>query len=101
MHSNDVMASRNLDVLDLSGKVLSIATVSIGKPSQVSDHEWICAYHITGLGDESIYKVSGFDAIQAIQCAFIVIDGLLAGTDAGKQRLLRWNNDSNLGFLKP
>jgi hypothetical protein len=96
----DIIASRNLDVLDSAGKVVSKAAVVIGKPDQVGNNEWSCAYSITGLGDESTYRVSGLDAIQAIQCAFTVIDGILAGTDAGTKGLLRWNNEADLGFSK-
>jgi hypothetical protein len=96
----DIIASRNLDVLDSTGKVLLTATVVIGKPEQVGDHEWSCAYRITGLDDESTYRVSGLDAIQAIQCAFTAIDGILAGTDAGTKGLLRWNHEADLGFSK-
>jgi hypothetical protein len=97
---SDTIASRSLDVLDSTGKIVSTATVIISKPDQVSDNEWSCAYSIIGLGDESTYRVSGLDAIQAIQCAFIVIDGILAGTDAGSKGLLRWNNETDLGFSK-
>jgi hypothetical protein len=97
---NDIIASRNLDVLDSAGKVVSTSTVIIGKPEQVGDNEWSCAYRITGLDDESTYRVSGLDAIQAIQCAFTAIDGILAGTDAGVKGLLRWNHEADLGFSK-
>jgi hypothetical protein len=95
---NDIIASRNLDVLDSAGRVVSTATVVIGKPEQVGEYEWSCAYTIIGLGDESTYRVSGLDAIQVIQCAFTVIDGVLAGTDVGAKGLLRWNNEADLGF---
>jgi hypothetical protein len=95
---SDIIASRNLDVLDSAGRVVSTATVVIGKPEQVGEYEWSCAYTIIGLGDESTYRVSGLDAIQAIQCAFTVIDGVLAGTDVGAKGLLRWNNEADLGF---
>lgn len=94
----EIIAARNLDVLDSAGKVVATATVVIGKPEQVGDTEWTCAYSIIGLGDESTYWVSGFDAIQAIQCAFTVIDSILAGTDVGVNGLLRWNNEADLGF---
>lgn len=90
--------SRKLDIVDNTGKPVSSAFIFVGQPEKVSDTEWLCPYCVTGIGDDSTYRAVGFDSMQSLQGAFVVIDGLLAGTDAGSKGLFRWNNETDLGL---
>ena len=48
-----------------------------------------------------MYRVLGFDAIQALQGVHLVIGGILAATDEGEQDRLRWAGQPGLGFPVP
>ena len=92
--------SRNLDVLDKDGKIISKVNVLIGRPEQVDGATWECSYAIIGLDEikPCTYKVLGVDGVQALLCAFDVLEGLLTGTDVAIQGKLSWN-DRKSGFL--
>jgi len=98
LDSDNCIAIRELDIFDSAGNVVSKVNIMIGKPEQVSNQEWSCSYRILGLDDDATYRVNGLDSIQAIKCAFTVIDGILSGTDLAKQGLLQWNRETDLGF---
>ncbi len=95
---DDYIGTRELDVLDANGNLAHRIKVTIGKPIQLADREWTCPYRISGLGDDAIYQVNGLDAIQAIKCAFTVIDGILKGSEPFQNGRLKWNGDNDLGF---
>lgn len=97
----EVIASRTLTVVDESGRHLRDVYVHIGRPSQEPTGEWSLPYQILGLGSERIFRVHGFDAVQALQGVMSVIGGYLAGTDEAAQGRLRWGDDTELGFPIP
>jgi hypothetical protein len=98
LEPSDVIASRQLEVVDEEGRVVSFVSVWIGKPWQVSENEWSCYYRVMGLDEDCTLRVSGFDALQALQGVFVVVDGHLAGLDNGRC-CLRWNEQMDLGFV--
>lgn len=97
LNMDNAILSRNLDLHDEHGNLASHVTILIGRPEQVNEREWSCAYSISGLGDinSKPFKINGIDSVQTIQCAFTVIKGTLAGSTFVKQGLLYWNGDNN------
>ena len=94
LNPTNCFLSRNLDILDKYGKTISNVNVLIGRPEQVDGATWECSYAIIGLDEIKPfnYKVLGVDGVQALLCAFDVLEGLLAGTDVAKQGKLSWND---------
>jgi hypothetical protein len=100
--ASDVIISRQLDIHDESGKIISHVTILIGKPEHSSeDQAWSCSYSVDGLNDidPSTYRILGIDSVQAVQSAFVAIEGLLEGSDIHKKGLLRWNGDNKSKFM--
>lgn len=97
----DIIASRFLDIVDGEARPVGQATVHIGRPWQEPAGEWAIPYQIVGLGDDRVYRLLGFDAIQAMQCVQLVIGSILASSDEGEQGRLRWAGESDLGFPVP
>lgn len=100
LNTQDIIATRSLSVRDSEGKVVSPVSIHVGKPYQ-DGQNWSCLYHVVGLESEDIFQVSGIDAFQAIQGAFIVIDGILSGTNAYQQGLLCWEDGTKWESKNP
>lgn len=98
---SDVVASRTLEIVDQSGTVVGNAVVRIGRPTQEPGGEWSLPYQVVGLGDDTVYRVLGFDGVQVLQGVHLVIGGLLASTDEAEQGRLRWAGKTDLGFPIP
>jgi len=98
---NNSILSRKLDIHDENDKIISHVTIFIGKPEQINEETWTCPYSIVGLDDvdESTYRANGVDSIQALQCAFVVIEGLLSSADLAKKGRLSKIENSASGFL--
>jgi hypothetical protein len=100
--SFDIIATRTLDVVDDHGRPVRQAFVHIGRPWQEPSGEWALPYQIVGLSKkETVYRVLGFDAIQALQGVQSVIGSVLATSEEAEQGRLRWDGDSDLGFPVP
>ena len=97
----DIIARRTIDIVDDAGEPVGQAFVHLGRPSQEPTGEWSIPYQIVGLGDDSVYRLLGLDAIQALQLVHKVIGGILAGTREGEAHRLRWEGASELGFPVP
>jgi hypothetical protein len=97
----NVIATRVLEVVDVDGRPCGKVTISIGRPVQEPEGEWRCPYKIVGLGFRRTRAAFGFDAIQAIQGAFLVIGGTLAGTKEAEEGHLLFDGSTNLGFPLP
>lgn len=97
----DIIATRTLDLVDESGRPVRQIHVHIGRPCQEPTGEWGLPYQIEGLGSEQVFRVFGFDAIQAIQGVQAVIGGLLASFEEAEQGCLRWEGETDLGFPVP
>jgi len=65
MLPNEVIASRELNVVDAKEKVI----VELGQPKCVSDTEAFCPYRFTFMGKTSGIDVHAVDAFQALQLA--------------------------------
>jgi hypothetical protein len=97
----DIIATRTLDIVDDRGCPTRQVFVHLGRPWQEPTGEWSLPYQIIGLGKGTVYRVHGFDAIQALQGVQLVIGGLLASFDEAEQGRLRWDGDPDLGFPVP
>ena len=85
LRDEDVIATRELDLVDERGNQLRSVTVRIERPRPVDDDEWQCRYQIVGLFDDRVWGGAiGIDAVQAIQGAMTVVGGMLEGTDEWK-----------------
>ena len=79
--------------------------MTIERPQQVGDHEFACAFEITGLATEVRRSVRGIDAVQALQLAMQAIGAhLYLSAEYGSARLA-WGdvggNPKDLGFPVP
>lgn len=98
---DDVIATREIDILDLAGQPAGKIHVYIGRPKQKETGEWGCPFQIAGIGSGRTFWGFGLDAIQAIEGAFKVIGGTLAGTIEAQEGRLHWDGETDLGFPLP
>ena len=94
----DIIATRELDVIDENGRAVRRVLVHIGRPWQEPTGEWAAPFQILGLGRSRVSRAFGLDAIQALQLVQLMIGSTLAITDEGKQGRLRWAGEKSLGF---
>jgi hypothetical protein len=92
---DDVIATRQLDVLE-DGRVIGVATVSLGRPRQEPEGEWSCSLSITGIGRDSLCPAAGDDAVQALGGAILLSGGVLAGHGS-----TRWQASAHAGIWTP
>lgn len=99
--SFDIIATRNLVVVDEAGQPVKQVFVHLGRPMQEPTGEWSISYQIVGLGSDSVYHLLGIDAVQALQLVHKVIGGILAGTSEAKAGRLQWDGGTGSGFPEP
>jgi hypothetical protein len=96
-----IVASRTLTLFDAQQKRITDVEVFVYQPIKVQEHEWHCEYYInieykkkngTPLRTESIgrHKVIGFDMVQAVQSAFLIIDSILIGYNSDHENKIYW-----------
>jgi hypothetical protein len=99
--STTIVASRTLTLFDAQQKRITDVEVFVYQPIKVQEHEWHCEYYInieykkkngTPLRTESIgrHKVIGFDMVQAVQSAFLIIDSILIGYNSDHENKIYW-----------
>ncbi|MEV1177619.1 DUF2283 domain-containing protein [Nonomuraea sp. NPDC049784] len=68
-------------------------TVTVGVPYEEPTGDWSCPYRIDGLdGWEHERKVTGFDSLEAIELALVMVRAALAGSHEAKEGLLHWED---------
>ncbi|MBN6052202.1 DUF2283 domain-containing protein, partial [Nonomuraea sp. RK-328] len=68
--------------------------VSVGVPVEEPTGDWSCPYRIDGLaGWEHERKVTGVDALEAVDLALAMVRAALAGSHEAKEGLLSWDED--------
>jgi hypothetical protein len=92
----DVIATREIDVLDQTGQPAGKIQVHIGRPKQEETGEWGCPIEIAGVDRPRC--AFGLDAIQAIELALYLVGETLAGTIEAQEGRLRWAGETSLGF---
>ncbi|MEO3870120.1 DUF2283 domain-containing protein [Nonomuraea sp. B12E4] len=66
--------------------------VTIGVPYEEPTGEWSCPYRIDGLdGWEHERKVTGFDSLEAVDLAMVMVRAALAGSHEAREGLLSWD----------
>ncbi|MEU6714718.1 DUF2283 domain-containing protein [Nonomuraea sp. NPDC046802] len=69
----------------------SDVVVTIGVPYEEPTGEWSCPYRIDGLdGWEHERKVTGFDSLEAVELATVMVRAALAGSHEAREGLLSW-----------
>ncbi|WP_205304486.1 DUF2283 domain-containing protein [Nonomuraea montanisoli] len=72
----------------------SEVTVSVGVPVEEPTGDWSCPYRIDGLaGWEHERKVTGVDALEAVDLALAMVRAALAGSHEAKEGLLSWEEE--------
>ncbi|PZG19397.1 DUF2283 domain-containing protein [Nonomuraea aridisoli] len=107
---------------EIAQRVLALRTdpprdvvVTIGLPYEESTGDWSCPYRIDGLeGWEHERKVTGFDALEAVELALGTVraalaashearEGLLAAEDLPPSRArtvyVTWNQEGNVAYI--
>ncbi|MGH9966600.1 MAG: DUF6968 family protein [Pyrinomonadaceae bacterium] len=99
----NVIAVREL-YLTNSQAVSRPILVCIGRPYQNAEFgEYLCEYQITGVGSEEVRRITGIDAVQALQCALVVLGADLTALNASIDNTLRWKGGEpgDVGFGAP
>ncbi|MEV0201669.1 DUF2283 domain-containing protein [Nonomuraea sp. NPDC050691] len=69
-------------------------TVTVGVPVEEPTGDWSCPYRIDGLaGWEHERKVTGVDALEAVDLALAMVRAALAGSHEAKEGLLSWDEE--------
>lgn len=97
----DIIATREIDILDQAGQPAGKIRIYLGRPRQEETGEWGCPFEIAGADDDRPRWGFGLDAIHAIEGALKVIGGTLAGTLEASEGRLRWAGERDLGFPLP
>jgi hypothetical protein len=88
----EVVAERALALNGAEGA----AILRIGKPFAHPEGDWVCAFQITGVGDDAVYEAYGVDSLQALtlclEMARIHLDGLR------RTHAITWLGDGDLGL---
>lgn len=97
-----VIASRNLRLLDASGRE-SPVTIEIGAPYPFPDDAgYTCPIRIVGLREDTIREIGGIDGVQALLLAFRFLETTLPAFAREEGKRLVWENDSeDLGLTSP
>ncbi|MEV0597454.1 DUF2283 domain-containing protein [Nonomuraea cavernae] len=86
---------------EIARRTLTLATeppgeviVAVGLPVEEPTGEWSCPYRIDGLaGWEHERKVTGVDALQALELVLVMVRAALAGSHEFKEGLLCWDEE--------
>ncbi|MEU8106490.1 hypothetical protein AB0C18_22505 [Nonomuraea muscovyensis] len=80
--------------LTLRGEPLSEVVVTVGLPTEDAAGEWSCPYRIDGLaGWEHERKVTGVDAMEALENVLDVVRAALARSHEAREGLLSWDDE--------
>jgi hypothetical protein len=102
-------ATRQLTLFDEHKKAITEVNVLIYQPVKAGENEWHCEYHINidykGKKPKTVNlggrNVIGFDSVQALQSAFLVIDSAIQAHNDGKKEKIYWLEYGNdCGFIK-
>lgn len=93
-----VVAMRELVLKDKDGD--QPVTVRIGMPQPFDDgHDYYCPFEINGIGETTVQRAGGVDAVQALQLAMTMIGITLYASEEAAAGQLRWLDEyGDLGF---
>jgi hypothetical protein len=96
----EIIATRNYRLVDEDNNE-SAVSVLVGKPHPVSDsQDYQCPFQVIGIGSQTTQLARGYDAIQALQSALILISANLNHLNNELGRKLIWDGGrtGELGF---
>ena len=88
----NITAIRNFELRDKKDTKIKDVSLTLYKPIKNNTGEWSCSYQITEIQDNALYSILGVDALQSIQLALNVIDGLLKGYNKDNENQIIWLN---------
>ena len=93
-----VIATRELDLKDADGDRPVIVRIGMPQPTD-DEHDYYCPFEIDGLGDRTVRRAIGIDAVQALQLAIMMIGSILTASDEATDGRLSWlNMQGDFGF---
>jgi hypothetical protein len=110
--SENIVCTRTLTLFDKNKQPLHDVHVIIYQPVKAADDDWRCEYHINieyknangklikteNLGGRTII---GYDMVQAIQSAFLIIDSVIFAYNDGRDEKIYWlEYGMDNGFIK-
>ena len=96
----EIIATRSYRLVDEENNERAVS-VLVGKPQPVNDsHDYQCPFQLIGIGNQTTQVARGYDAIQALQSALILISANLNHLNNELGRKLIWDGGrkGELGF---
>jgi hypothetical protein len=96
----EIIATRNYRLVDEDNNE-SAVSVLVGKPQPVNgSQDYQCPFQVIGIGSQATQMARGYDAIQALQSALILISANLNHLNNELGRKLIWDGGrtGELGF---
>jgi hypothetical protein len=96
----EIIATRNFRFVDVDDNERSVS-VLVGKPQPSNDSpEYQCPFQVIGIGGQTTQIARGYDSIQALQAALILISANLNYLNNELSRKLSWagGRSGELGF---
>jgi hypothetical protein len=96
----EIIATRSYRLVDEENNERAVS-VLVGKPQPVNDsQDYQCPFQLIGIGNQTTQVARGYDAIQALQSALILISANLNHLNNELGRKLIWDGGrkGELGF---
>jgi len=96
----EIIATRRLYFVDENNNERAVS-VFVGKPEEAEDSMgYHCAFQVIGIGSQATQLARGYDSIQALQSAFILIAASLnhLNNDIGGRLTWEGGGKGELGF---
>lgn len=85
----EVIVTRQLYLVDEPKREI---LVKIGKPQRSEHNDYCCPVQVTGIGDEHIYGIVGFDSVQAVELAMRFLGSELQHLNTRYEGRIRWGD---------
>jgi hypothetical protein len=96
----EIIATRQFRFID-EGNNERAVSVLVGKPQQSGDSsDYQCPFQVIGIGSQTTQLARGYDSIQALQSALILISANLnyLNDELGRKLIWAGGRDGELGF---
>lgn len=96
----EIIATRQFRFIDEDNNERAVS-VLVGKPQQSDDSaDYQCPFQVIGIGSQTTQMARGYDSIQALQSALILISANLnyLNNELGRKLIWAGGRDGELGF---
>ena len=97
--SDKIIANRTFSLIDKNDSKIRDVKLTIYKPIEQSTNEWLCSYQITEINNNALYSILGVDALQSLQLALNIIEGLLKDYNQDNEQQIIWI-EKNFDLIK-